>query len=327
VKNLALFNGNKKYLLLGLKVAFLLVLFCAIYSQMARKDLPLLWQSFQTNWATSPRWPLLIAVLLMPLNVSLEAVKWKVLLKGIHDIRFSSSFAAVLAGITVGMFTPNRVGETAGRAALLPEGRRMIGLGVGFVSSHSQLVASFAIGSFGALLFIYLNGDEQWLLSASLAGGFLSLLLLFSFFRLRFLKALIDRIPLKQIRKYGDSIKPAFDFGIQKLWSALFISGSRHWVFSLQMLLLLLFFDGNAPVVLAFAVVLTAFFLQTLIPSVALLELGVRGAVMIWLCQLTGINELGALAATLALWCINLLFPAICGTLFLWKNIKTEETR
>ena len=58
---------------------------------------------------------LISVFLLMFLNWGVESVKWKYLIKKIETVPFIKSLVAVLTGITVSIFTPNRMGD-------LPEG-------------------------------------------------------------------------------------------------------------------------------------------------------------------------------------------------------------
>ena len=66
----------------------------------------------------------LLTILLMPINWSLETWQWLRLMRYKSPLSFRKAFSCVLAGISVSMFTPNRVGEFAGRLLLLSSNRR-----------------------------------------------------------------------------------------------------------------------------------------------------------------------------------------------------------
>ena len=63
------------------------------------------------------------------------------------------------------------------------------------------------------------------------------------------------------------------------------------------------------------------FLALAVIPSIALLEVGLRGEVSLRLMGLFSMNSLGIGLTSVTIWFINLIIPAIIGTLFL-LNIK-----
>jgi hypothetical protein len=71
------------------------------------------------------------------------------------------------------------------------------------------------------------------------------------------------------------------------------------------------------------------FLALAVIPSIALLEVGLRGEVSLQLVGLFSANSLGIGLTSVTIWFINLVIPALIGTLLL-LNIKLlskhEET-
>src|ERR1041384_5710121 len=58
---------------------------------------------------------LLSGVLLMLFNWLFEAIKWRLLINAQEHISIKKALKAILAGISISIFTPNRIGEFAGR--------------------------------------------------------------------------------------------------------------------------------------------------------------------------------------------------------------------
>jgi hypothetical protein len=56
---------------------------------------------------------------------------------------------------------------------------------------------------------------------------------------------------------------------------------------------------------------------MTIVPSIALAELGVRGKVSIALFSLLTNNTLGVIATAASIWLINLIVPALAGSLLI----------
>ena len=68
------------------------------------------------------------------------------------------------------------------------------------------------------------------------------------------------------------------------------------------------------------AIILTMvmLFIISIIPTIAISEIGIRGSVAVYLFSLVSANILGILSATFVLWVINLLLPALIGAFFVF---------
>jgi uncharacterized RDD family membrane protein YckC len=89
----------------------------------------------------------------------------------------------------------------------------------------------------------------------------------------------------------------------------------------LQYILLFHFFNVQ---VVAFNIVpamSVVFLALAVIPSIALIEVGLRGEISLRLMGLFSMNTLGIGLTSVTVWFINLIIPAIIGTLFL-LNVK-----
>src|SRR5687768_6738299 len=56
-------------------------------------------------------WHILVVLILMPFNWYLETLKWYGFLSVHARVRFSTAYKAVISGIALSLFTPNRIGE------------------------------------------------------------------------------------------------------------------------------------------------------------------------------------------------------------------------
>jgi hypothetical protein len=68
------------------------------------------------------------------------------------------------------------------------------------------------------------------------------------------------------------------------------------------------------------------FLVLAIIPTFAIAELGVRGKVSLKLIELFSTNSLGISIATATIWIINLVLPAIAGSLLI-LSIKIFKNR
>jgi hypothetical protein len=71
----------------------------------------------------------------------------------------------------------------------------------------------------------------------------------------------------------------------------------------------------------AISVMSVVFLALAVIPSIALMEVGLRGEVSLRLVGLFSANSLGIGLTSVTIWFINLILPALVGTLFL-LNLK-----
>jgi len=104
-------------------------------------------------------------------------------------------------------------------------------------------------------------------------------------------------------------------------------------VFIAQYVLLLQVFAVEASVLNLAIMVSVLFLILTMVPSIALAELGFRGKVSLQLFGLLSANNLGIIAAAAGIWIINLIIPAIAGSvlilgvrLFRNKQSKNKTT-
>src|ERR1700694_1429429 len=120
----------------------------------------------QPNWLNSlgeikravtgpQQWRLWLVVAFMPLNWGIEARKWQVALRPVGRIPFRDAFRAILTGITMASFTPNRMGEYLGRMLYVEEGKRLESISLNMVCSMAQLLITLFMGMAGVL---YLRG-------------------------------------------------------------------------------------------------------------------------------------------------------------------------
>ena len=267
---------------------------------------------------------LIVIVLMMFLNWFLEALKWQFLIKKIEEISFSRSVRAVFSGITVSAFTPNRVGEYGGRVFCLEKADRIQAVFITIIGSMAQLITTIFFGSIGILLLPSLMPEFTQILSLMeysypiLVFVFLLLnsLLIFIYLNTSVLSLLLARI--KFLNKY-EKYNSVFSFySAEELAKVLLFSVARYAVFTTQFFILLHVFGVVINYTDALVLIMTMLFVISVIPTIAITEIGVRGSVALFLFGLISSNTVGILSATFVMWIINLLLPALIGTAFIF---------
>lgn len=260
----------------------------------------------------------------MLVNWGIEARKWQVVIRRIQPISLMQSWKAIFTGTTMAFFTPNRIGEYVGRILYVEEKRRIQAISLTIVCSIAQLLVTLFAG-LGAL--VYMKGiiaarqpeDASllfWintLLYITAFGGFI--LTLF-YFRLAWLVRWIEKIP--KIERFVRYIRVLDSFNATILLRILSLSVARYLVFIWQYYLLFAVFDVSLNPGQVFASIGVVFLVLAVVPTIAVItELGVRWKASIELVQFFSTNIWGVLATSLSIWIINLVIPALIGSLLI----------
>lgn len=266
---------------------------------------------------------LLIIIILMFLNWSLESFKWKILVDKIQKFSFFNAFKAIVSGITIGIFTPNRIGEIGGRVIFIDKGKRTFGVIASGVGSLAQLLTTITNGIIGLALLLVLYPEK--IRPNPLFKGISSIILfilyfslIWSYFNFYKIKPILFRFSF--FRNRADQLHFFSELKAISLLRVLLLSFLRYFVFTGQFFLLLGLFDIHLNFVQAYISISLIYLASSLIPTSALIELGIRGSLAIFFLGFFTENILGIVLSTSLLWIINLAIPAIIGSVFLLKK-------
>lgn len=297
----------------------------SIYEQIQRQSdvqqsLDMILASFTGHQA----WKLYLVIVLMLVHWSIESVKWQLLVKPIQKVSYLRAFRALFSGHAIAFNSINHIGESAGRVMYLEEGHRLKGIAISMVGSMSLIITTFVLGLCSMLymrIFIldathHLEGlSIFWLtglMSVLTIGTALFTLL---YFRLSWMVRLLEKIPF--VAKYKFVVENMEALHWWFLTKILFLSIARYVVFVVQYLLLLQVFEVDVDALDAASLVSVMFLVLAIVPTIGLAELGFRGKVSIQLLGLLSSNTIGIIATAAGIWIINLLIPAIVGSVFL----------
>lgn len=280
-------------------------------------------RDFQTLTAKLSSWQVYSAMtlllVLMFLNWFLESLKWKYLVNSIERISLWKSIESVFCGLTWAIFTPNRIGEYGGRIFFLSPRKRVFGaiaMGVGAVA---QMVITNVLGSFAILWFIWHFTDAStWVLYAlSFLTTIFSLFFLLFYFNIRLLIGLLTSISfLKRFRKF---IMVLARYSKRDLIVVFNYSMARFAVFTTQYCVVIQLLIPEIPFFSMIMMILILFFIQSALPSLDLLDVGVRAMTATYFFSFITHHEVAIMASTACIWLINLIIPAILGSVFVFK--------
>ena len=301
----------------------LLVVLCySLYTQlMQQTDLLQRWQQIKQSLKS---FTFLAVFFLMLLNWGIEAKKWQLLVGHVQQFGFIQSFKSVLAGCSITMLTPNRIGEYGGRILFLKEANRIKAISLNITSSISQLLVTMIMGCGGLLylrFFSQTSGNalsvlpDFWgnvLIYFSITG---TVLLFLFYIRLAWLVRLIEMVPA--FTKAVKHITVLDEFSARQLLTILLLSLLRYLVFVLQYILLLYLLQVNIDTVQCFWLITIFYLLMAVAPTIGFLELPLRAKASMELMKLYSTNTLGIETAALAIWLINLVIPALIGSILI----------
>jgi uncharacterized membrane protein YbhN (UPF0104 family) len=324
-----------KFTNIGLRIGIMLLTFVFVYKQILEKhDLHQwlgLWSKIQLQ--QNIKYLLFLNVLLLFFNILIESYKWKFLVSKLEIIRLNQAFTAVLSGMSVSMFLPNRVGDYLGRVFVLQKASHVKGILATIIGSFAQIIVTFVAGFIGLMTvvpFVFpLNTNYQFLLYLGLTSiAVLFSLLMFAFyFNVRLVKVVVSTFLKKRKKQFMD-YAAVFDlYSRSDLIKILSFSILRYLVYTFQFFLMLLIFGFRISYPEALALIAVTYLIITIIPTIAITELGVRGSVTmavfgmyfenkeIWTAE----SSFAVLAASSSLWLLNLAFPAILGAFFTYR--------
>lgn len=323
----------KKWYEIAIKAVVLIAFSFFIWWEVFQKqDVMLLWKTFvfQLQHAN----PILLygAILLMPLNWSLETYKWWVLVLEFEQISFLKALKSVLIGVAIGLFTPSRIGEYGGRAMLIQRNNVVESVVATFLGSLSQLLATLFFGYIGILYFLKyfaLISEDILFLLIGLGVFSLAITLLF-FYNIELIIIIFKKVYhrffahnnlfpklRKLIKGWLKHINILRNYSSKQLSMALLVALGRYVVYTVQYLLLLHFMDIEVGFIAGLACIATVFLLQTSMPLPPISGLIARGGTAIYVWHFFSNNDIAILSTTFTLWIINVIIPALIGLVLL----------
>jgi hypothetical protein len=246
----------------------------------------------------------LSVLFLMPLNWMLEGWKWKLAASQQVKISFANAMKGVLAGVTIGTATPNRVGEFAGRIFMEKEEDRVPLLFLSFVCSFCQVVITFFAGISGMLLLEDNAGLTRNEMIFIYAAGivFCCLPLLLPLFPAKW------KEKTKQLRQFPPNV----------FFRILFLSALRYAVYVFQFMLLIQMLKPELFCIETVGSIMVSYLVVTLIPTFSFTEVFIRGSIAGLIFSAAGVGRIGFIVAIL-LWLINVAVPSLIGTMYVFR--------
>ena len=290
----------KQFLIVVTKLLIVGGAFYFIYNQLVNND-KLDWEKFIILFKKNQSVAGISFILLLSiLNRLFEILKWQNLVSYIHKISLPEATKQVLGALTAGLFTPNGIGEYAGKALFFEKSKAKIIIFLNLICNGIQMILSIIFGILG----LWFLGFRFWVL------GILGLSILVILFSIFLKKINIKGYSIeKLIHKINDIPKDIHQKNI-------FLAICRYLIFSHQYYFLFLAFDVNLPYLTMMATIAGVYFLASSLPTFQFLDFAVKGSVAVYFFGILGVNEWIVVFISTLMWFLNVVLPVIIGSYY-----------
>lgn len=266
--------------------------------------------------------------ILLPLNLSLEAVKWQQLTSKLQKISFPTALKAVLAGIYTGFFTPNRVAELLGRVRYLEPENRKPGAVLSLVNSLTQNIIMTLCGIPASLFFFSLTSNSSnptdhytdWMIILII----LVILIILLLFSLPIVSRFFTTRP--RFSKRNKFTSPLSSYNRTDLFGILTLSLLRYLVFGTQFFLMLRFFGVAIAPLHALIAIPASYLFVTYTPSIAFSEAAIRSSYAVLFIGAFSPQIVGIALAGTCIWVVNFALPLLAGSFLYSIKITHSKT-
>ncbi|MGV3695716.1 hypothetical protein [Flavobacterium sp.] len=286
-----------------IKLLIVTAAFYFIYDQLTNND-QLDWKKFEI--LLNEKLSVFGVVFLLAFSVAnrfLEILKWQNLVSFIKSISIGESTKQVLGALTAGIFTPNGLGEYAGKALYFDKKKTKKIIFLNLICNGVQMILTVFFGVLGLFILGYTNYALALIVIALIvwAVSFFTKSIKIKGYSIEKLFVKLNEIP-KEIHSKNNIL--AF---------------CRYLVFSHQYYFLFLAFDVDLPYLTLMATIATVYFLASSLPSFQFLDFAVKGSVAVFFFGKLGVNEWIVVFISTLMWFLNVVLPVVIGSYYVLK--------
>ena len=298
----------KNYFLLAAKVLILGVTLFYIYAKVSQLEEHVVTGVLEALHSKQIGY-LLLFVVLAVINWVLEIFKWQTVISPVKKISFHEAARQTLGSFTVSLATPNRLGEYGAKVCYYPKQEWKKVAMLNFVGSSGQMFITLISGVIG-LYFLMMNYQ------ISLSTVKITFLIVIAFGALitayffRAKKWFIKGLSIIRVVRYIDQLDNKVKFKV------LLLSTLRYVCFSYLFIELLWFFGSDISLREGYPLILSMYLFTSLIPTIFIFDVVVKGGVALWLFSLAGVPDIAVISTVMVMWLLNYLGPSLIGSFF-----------
>ena len=123
-------------------------------------------------------------------------------------------------------------------------------------------------------------------------------------------KPIIKGFSLEKIKQF------ILKFPREKFILGFLLSLLRYSIFSFQFYVLLQLFGVNITYLNAMVIITSMYLLASIIPSIFIFDVVIKGSIALYLFALAGVNELTVLSIVTIMWLLNFVLPSVFGSFY-----------
>lgn len=290
-----------QFLTVLLKIVIVSGAFYVIYHKLSA-DPQLSWTSFREALQKIAH-PGMIFVLfaLTFSNRFLEIVKWQNLGSTLRPLSLWESTKQVLAALTAGLFTPNGIGEYAGKAFYFSKKEAGQVVFLNLICNGIQMVLTIVFGTIG----LFILGYSQWawgVIALATAMG-----LLFYFTQKITIKGYSFHFLYTKIQALPKSVHQKNNL----------LALGRYLIFSHQYYFLFRAFEVHLSYATLMGAIAAVYFMASSLPSFQFLDFAVKGSVALFFFGKLGVDDWTVVFISTLMWLMNVVVPVLLGSYFI----------
>ncbi|WP_411893298.1 lysylphosphatidylglycerol synthase domain-containing protein [Winogradskyella sp. A2] len=260
-------------------------------------------------------------IILTIFNWFFEILKWQKLVQVLQKISFKNALEQSLGGLTASLITPNRIGEYGAKIMYFTGRLRGKIVLLNLLGNIYQMTITTVFGIIGLILLVNSYDVDINYYRVTRFVFILLAIAIISFFGVKH----------KRFRVKGHSFVDIIDFiktiDINVHIKTLVFSLLRYLIFSFQFYFLLKVFGVNIEYIDAMVIISSMYLLASIIPSISIFDVVIKGSVAVFLFSYLKVNELTVLSITTSMWLLNFVLPSIFGSYYVlnFKLPKTEQ--
>ncbi|MBN2354775.1 flippase-like domain-containing protein [candidate division KSB1 bacterium] len=270
---------------------------------------------------------IILSLLLLPLNIFFQFSRWRILVRLAHpEAKDKDILSSLFCGITLGFITPGRLGEF-GRSFFIPatQWARLIGLTL--LDKLFALMVLFALGLIGITPFLHQNTPAFiWIPLLFSALAFLVLFFILLLSPQLFSSVLLRKQALWKNHPRWRQILLSLELLSTSVSSKLAcLAFAQVTTYTLQFYFLVISIHP-VPLIAGIAAITAIMWVKTMLP-ISIGDLGVRESAAIFFLGQLGVPDAAAFDASMLLFAINILLPAILGAFLLLKTGALQQIK
>ncbi len=315
---------TKQFFFVLIKLSIVIGAFYFIYNKLTNNnqlDFSLFIDFVSKNAIFSPK-NIIFLLFLTIFNWFLEILKWQNLVSFIKKISYKEAMEQSLGALTASLFTPNRIGEYGAKAIYYAKQFRKRVLVLNLLGNMAQMSTTLFFGIIGFIIFNNKYDIEISYIKFSRLLIIVALVLGFAVLGMNQNRYRIKGFSIERIKDYFSEISSKIH--------ALNITYSivRYLIFSFQFYFLLHIFEVDLTYIDAMIVITSMYLLASIIPSIFILDVVIKGSVAVYLFSFLHINEFTILCIITLMWLLNFVLPSIFGSFYVlnfnWYNSEDE---